>query len=87
MSADVSADRLPECEQIAAERAGVGVDRFFFGAFDERGQHQFGLRRPASVEGGLAGTRLRGHRFQGQPVVAVFLEQLQRHREQLGFPR
>ena len=87
MGARVSADRLAQLQQVTAQRAGVGRDRDLPGAFDECGQHQFGLRRPPSVERGLAGPRSGGHRIHGQSVIAVFLKQLQRHREQLGLPR
>ena len=83
----VRADRLAQGQQVTAQRAGVGWDRDLPGALDEGGQHQFGLGRPPSVERGLAGPRGGGHRVDGQPVIAVFLKQLQRHRQQLGLPR
>ena len=87
MGADVSADLLSQSQQVAAQRAGVGIDRDLAGALDECGQHEFGLGRPSAVDRRLACARRRGHRVDGQPVVAVFLEQLQRHREQLSLPR
>ena len=54
---------------------------------DECGRDQVGLRRPPSVERCLAGPRSGSHRIQGQPVIAVFLKQFQRRREQLDLSR
>ena len=77
----------PDLQQIAPQRAGVRRDRDLTDALVERGQHQFGFRGPAAVHGGLAGAGGAGHRVHRQPVVAVLLQELQRHRQQLGLPR